>query len=181
MDTEFWIYVIIGIIYFVSRFFKKNEQPGADIPESSKPQSGPRPESRPMTFEELLREITEGKTATEQPRPEPRVPETRIPEPVIPPRPVYEDAQRSLESIDVDEEEQLPKWKAYEEPFAQNANRVSLEETLRLEDTVVEFRKFEAFEQRKEKKLLDDYIKMLRDPQSLRQAIVLSEILKRKF
>jgi hypothetical protein len=183
MDAEFWIYLIIGIIYFVSRLFKKGEQAGSDIPqpprrERARPRQAQPPPSadaeRPLTFEELLREITEGRQASK-----------RAPQPV----PAYEsyetvtdDEAQSLEEVPVDEEEVSPtRWKPYEQVPATTFERRSLEETLHLEDTVVEFKKFDVFEQKQEKRRADDYIRILRDPGSLKQAFVLSEILKRKF
>jgi hypothetical protein len=183
MDAEFWIYIVIGAIYFLSRLFKKQEQPTGESPEPQRPerripgQSGPPPTDapRPMTFEELLREITEGKQAQKRP-----------PQPV--PQPEYEsyekdivDEARSLEETNFEETERATKWKAYEGIPASNIERRSLEETLRLEDTVVNFRKFDVFENKDQNRLSDDYIRILRNPQTLKQAVVMSEILKRKF
>lgn len=183
MDAQFWIYIVIGVIYFLSRMLKKGEQVPGEAPETQRPERRiPRQTEQPaaetpkqLTFEELLREITEGKQVKQrQPQPE-----------VVQEYESYEkdpgDEARSLEEVDFDEAEKAPRWKQYEEIPARNFERRSLEETLRLQDTVVEFRKFDVFENRDEKKLSDDYIKILRDPVTLRQAVVLSEILKRKF
>lgn len=186
MDVQFWIYVVIGVIYFLSRVLKKPEQGPAETnaperQERANPRPGQRqarqPEAetpKPLTFEELLREITEGK---QSPKP--------APEPVVVPR--YEeyekdrgDEARSLEEISYDESDRVSRWKPYEEVPVQTERR-SLEETLKLEDTVVDYGKFAAFEQRTKKKLLEDYIKIMRNPETLKQAVVMSEILKRKF
>ena len=183
MDAQFWIYIIIGVIYFVSRLLKKPEQ-APDQPENTRPgqrRSPARSEQtgseRPkqMTFEELLREITEGKQAekpVQRPRPEPR----------------YEtfeqdlgDEARSLEEIGYDEAEDARVLKAYEDAKSQVFQRSSLEESMRLQDTVVNFGKFKAFETTEKRNVLVDYINIIRNPQGLRQAVVMSEILKRKF
>jgi len=185
MDAEFWIYIIIGIIYFVSRMLKKPEAPPPPRPRRNREAAeGPEPEApRPISFEELLREIVEGKQVQE-PRPREVPKPRRVPEPV----PMYEayeqdpgEEARSLEEIAVDEEPVAPRWKSYEEIPAANPERRSLEETLRLEDTVVDFSRFDAFEKRDERRVSDEYMKFLRDPQTLKQAVVMSEILKRKF
>lgn len=184
MDAQFWIYVAIGAIYFLSRFFKKPEEGAAETPESHPPQTQGRPRTqvpttaapRQLTFEELLREITEGK----QSRP-------RQPEPEPEPEPVYEryekelgDEARSLEEVHVDEAETAQRWKPYE-VIPASSERRSLEETLMLEDRKIEFGKFEAFQKKERNKVLENYIRLMRNPESLKQAIVMSEILKRKF
>ena len=187
MDAQFWIYIAIGAIYFLSRFFKKPEEAGGEIPERRETERRrpvgddiPRPETRQLTFEELLREITEGRQAKQKPEPEPEL--------ELEPVPVYEKYEKelaeegkSLEEVNFNEAERAPRWKTYEEIPPSTLQRRSLEETLRLEDTNVEFGKFAAFEKKQRKNVLDDYVKLMRDPQSLRQAVVMSEILKRKF
>lgn len=186
MDFEFWIYVIIGIVYFLTRLFKKAEPGNTEVPppqrkERPRPASAapePSGEGRPLTFEELLREITEAKR---QPKPQPR------PEPEPQPVPVYEPYEqdpgpeaKSLEEVGVDEVSTATRWKGYEQIPA-DYERVSLEEKLRLEDTVVDFKRFDVFEKREDKKPLEEYIRIMRNPEALRQAFVMSEILQRKF
>jgi hypothetical protein len=46
---------------------------------------------------------------------------------------------------------------------------------------VVDFGKFKVFENQKQKNILTDYVNIIRNPEMLRQAVVMSEILKRKF
>lgn len=184
MDAQFWIYIVIGVIYFLSRLLKKPEQAPGDTPDSLPTETRRRPQSqqpvseapRQLTFEELLREITEGKQA-----------QRRVPEPdvIVSPGESYEkklgDEARSLEEIDFNEAEIARKWKSYEEVPVRSVERKSLEETMTLEDTVMDFRKFEAFQQKSQRKVLEGYIKIIRNPESLKQAVVMSEILKRKF
>ena len=184
MDAQFWIYIIIGIIYFLSKLLKKpEEQPSNERP--VKPRPG-RPaetateEPRPLTFEELLREITEGKQPTRQ---EPK----REPQPVAE-RPyrnfdeeIEQEEARSLERVDFDEAENARIFQKYEEAKAQATQRRSLEETLKLEDTVMDFKRFAAFERKESRNVLRDYINIVRDPEKLKHAVVMSEILKRKF
>ena len=182
MDVQFWIYIIIGVIYFLSRMLKKPEQEAGTPPETARPERRPMHTEQPtaerprqLTFEELLREITEAKQV-----------QRREPEPV--PAPEFESYEtefkeeaRSLEQIPYDDAENARVFKVYQDAKNQVFERQSLEETLRLKDTVVDFRKFEAFEKQGQNKLLDDYARLIRNPQSLRQAVVMSEILKRKF
>lgn len=177
---QFWIYIIIAVIYFLSRLLKKPEQDNGESTETQRPaqrkpgqpeQKGERPGA--LTFEELLREITENKQ-----------PQKREPQP----RHQYESYEtdigeeaRSLEQVTIDEAEDARIFKAYEDAKRQVFERKSLEETLSLKDTVVDFRKFDVFESQKKKSLSDDFIKLIRNPVTLKQAVVMSEILKRKF
>ena len=70
-DFQFWLYVLIAAIYVLTRFFKKPAQQPKDVPdfEPEKPakrfepppvKPGASP-SKVLTFEELLKEITESK------------------------------------------------------------------------------------------------------------------------
>lgn len=182
MDIQFWIYIIIGVIYFLSKLLKKPEQPPEKTLDN-RPERRPAAETvqtgtdRPkkLTFEELLREITEGK----QPQ-----------KPVFQPAPQrkYEnfdddlkDEAQSLEEVSYDERNDDHVFKAYEEAKNQAFQRSSLEETLHLKDIVMDFGKFKIFEEEKKRNLSDDYIKIFRNPEGLKQAVVMSEILKRKF
>ena len=180
---QFWIYIIIAVIYFLSRLLKKPEQESGESadpprpvrrrPGESQQTVGERPKA--LTFEELLREITEGKQAQKS-KPEP-TPENQ-----------YESFEtdlgeeaRSLEEVNIDEADDARTFKAYEDAKRQVFERKSLEETLSLKDTVVDFRKFDVFERRQQKRSTDDFIKLLRNPVTLKQAVVMSEILKTKF
>ena len=78
-DFNFWWYIIAAVIYFLTRG-KKKKQPNRP----ARPGSENNPPTRPKSFEELLREITEGPSETEMEEPvqEPVVIEpARKPEP----------------------------------------------------------------------------------------------------
>jgi hypothetical protein len=183
MDVQVWIYIILGIIFFLSKLLKRPEQVPEEPPdpkaERRRPAQSPAPSTerpRQMSFEELLREITEGKQA-EKPLPETAAPQRK-----------YEsfddnleEEARSLEEIPHAETEDTRVFKAYEEAKNQVIERTSLEETLHLQKSKIEFGKFKAFEEQRQMNLLNDYVAILRNPDRLKQAVVLSEILKRKF
>lgn len=178
MDVQFWIYLIIGVIFFLTRMLKKSGEPGGQppAPDSERPQrrsqapAGPAP--RPMTFEELLREITEGKKAQEAPREQAR--------PYATVKRDVEDEGRSLEEIP-DEQQETRIFDAYEEAKRQASQATSLEETLKLKDTPMEFGKFKAFQAKDNERSVNSYINIIRNPETLKQAVVMSEVLKRKF
>lgn len=183
MDLQFWIYLIIAIIYLVSRAMKKTENRPKDIPDYKPGRqvrhdpSPPPPmeKTKPLTFEELLREITEAK----QPK-----------------RPVYEPVESSPEVVDYDEQigeeeqdlETIEDYRSkdkvsqdYEEAKRQAFFRPSLEETMNVRDTKMDFGKFKVFEKEQQRNLLEEYAINFQDPNELRKAVIMSEILNRKF
>ena len=180
MDSfQFWIYVIIGVIYFISRMRKKQARQGGEVPENRQGPARERERVRPanpdrgtgpkaFTFEELLKEITESKTPRE-------------PEPVVD----YDDDLREeiqdLEDVEYDYRKDEDTFATYEEAKKQAFLRPSLEETMKVGDTVVSFGKFKEFEARAERNLAKEYLKEFRNPSSVKKAVVMSEILRQKF
>lgn len=183
-DLPIWLYIIFGIIYLISRLRKKPAEQ-SDFPEYGPENPAPNPgKSQPgrgdqelpkqMTFEELLREISEGKTEKQ-------------PAKKVVPAPVYEsyedvssNEERDLE-LDPQEYENDKVHQVYEEAKRQAFVRPSLEETLNLKDTDTTFGRFKEFEKVPQRNLVLDYLSEFRDPEGLKKAVVMSEILKRKF
>jgi hypothetical protein len=184
MELQHWIYLIVGIIYLVSRALKKPQSQPTDVPDykpdrqvrydSTPPPSVEKPKQ--LTFEELLREITEAK----QPKPP-------VYEPVQP-RPAYvdyddqigEEAQ-DLEDVNYNYRKKDKLYDDYEEGKRQAFLRPSLEETMNVRDTNMDFGKFKVFERVQQRDLLEEYTKDFKDPEGLKKAVVMSEILNRKF
>jgi hypothetical protein len=187
MDFQFWIYIIIAVIYVLSRALKKPESAAPKHPERRTVRPGEagqvepsRP--RPLTFEELLREITEAKQPVKPytPQAEPFRPQPRSE--VVDYDDELAEEEQDLETIQPDyrkKEEQFNN--IYEDAKRQAFERPSLEETMNVRDTVMEFGKFKSFDQKKKTNLLQEYTKDLKDPAGLKKAFVLSEILNRKF
>lgn len=187
-DYKIWIYIIIGVIYVLTRLRKRSD-PSAPETNNNPPPVRDSTESRPstpqrqLTFEELLREITEGK----EPEPKP----VYQPKPAyVPPKPQpayvdydddLKDEAEDLEDVDYDHRKQNKVFDTYEEAKRQAFNRPSLEETMKVEDTVVKFSKFKVFEEQKGRNLLEEYTRDLQDPEGFKKALVLSEILNRRF
>lgn len=182
MDEKILIYIVIGIIYFLFNRLKKKspqEEPDYERPSSDSDTGNDRP--KPITFEDLLREITEGKVV--QKPAEPVV--QRQPEyaPKVP-QPVYvdyddeiEQEEKSLEQVRFDQERTN---EVYENAKKQAFIRPSLEESMNLADVNTTFGKFKEFETKVERNILTEYTKDLRDPKGFKKALVLSEVLNRK-
>ena len=189
MDLQFWIYVIIGVIYFISRAIKKQEKQNKEVVQDHKPErpvkydpTPPIEKPKQLTFEELLREITEAKQA-EKP-----VWESKPSYETIPEKSEYvdyddqiEEEEKDLEDVNYNYRKQDKSYDIYEDAKRQAFERPSLEETMKLTDTKVQFGKFKVFEQEEKRDLLEEYSKEFQDPEGLKRAVVLSEILKRKF
>ena len=184
MELKFWIYGIIAVIY-VLRWISKNSaskqaaMPTPEIKDFRTPKRVEMPTTdpgkpKPLTFEELLREITDAKTIQETPKPVSQ--------------PVYADYDDNLGDEEQDLETIKPTYRqndniyeVYEEAKKQAFYRPSLEETMKIQDTDVKFGKFKAFEQVEERNLLSEYVKDLQDKDGFKKAFVLSEILKPRF
>ena len=185
-DFQVWLYVLIGVIYLLTRFFKKPAQEPKDVgdfrPEKPVKRFEPPPvkpgvpPSKTLTFEELLKEITESKT---QPKPQPQAEyvdyDDEIEEEIQ-----EKDEIQDLEDVDYDYKKNKVVVE-YEQAKRQAFLRPSLEETLNIKDTDTRFAKFKVFETATQSNLVDRYLTDFYDPEGLKKAIVMGEILQRKF
>lgn len=180
-DLQFWLYVIIGVIYLLSRVMKKQSpKTPADLPETrpekpvtrfDAPPAKPRAPAKTLTFEELLREITESKTQQKPAPPE---------EKYVNYEDDIKDEVQDLEDVNYDYREDTVA-KEYAAKEQQAFLRRSLEETMSLESTDTTFEKFKVFEQQAQSNPMDRYLTDFYDPDGLKKALIMSEILQRKF
>ena len=170
-STQIWLYVIIGIVYAVSRLLKKPKQQ-AGLPKEQQSNANRERQVQPapvpqkgLTFEELLREITEGKAMPKA-------------EPVVDYDDELGEEEKDLEDVDYNYRKDS---QVYEDAKKQAFFRPSLEETMNVKDTVVSFGKFKEFERVKERNLSEEYLNHFLDQDAIKKAVVMSEILKTKF
>lgn len=181
-DLQFWLYVIIGVIYLITQVRKKSKQQ-QNIPPSKPAQESTTadwqmesrqstPEKKPMTFEELLREITEAKESTTQ------YETTEQPEYVD-----YDDnIPDEIQEVElVDYTKTDPIYQQYEDAKSRDYSTYSLEDNSKMESSEMRFGKFREFESESRANLLDLYLKDLRDPEGMKKAVVLSEVLSPKY
>lgn len=181
-DFQFWIYLIAGVIYLINRARKKREAGSVEVPTPKaerryerQQEAQPSPQ-KGLTFEELLREITEAKVAPAK-------------SPIPLPKSEYVDYDDDLKEEEQDLEDVSGDYRkkdkafydTYEEAKKQAFNRPSLEETVKLSDTNMTFGKFNAFEEEDQKNILNDYLKELKDPNGFKKAFILSEVLQRRY
>ncbi|MEO5979235.1 MAG: hypothetical protein ABIS36_00650 [Chryseolinea sp.] len=170
-SSKIWIYLIIAAGYFISQVVKQRSKKAATPPNPTQRVPGkvePVNQPKAVSFEELLREITQSK----------RPPSQR---PVIDYDDEIENEERDLEDVNYDYRKGNPTVASYEAAKREAFVRPSLEETMKNSDTVVSFGKFKEFEKGGEKDLASEFLKDFKDPDGLRKAFVMSEILKPKF
>jgi hypothetical protein len=186
LKVVFWI--IIGLIYFFTKLKKKNPAASRPEEESYHPSQGGNTETTkpPITFEELLREIQGTKTEQQQPKPVfYDTPQTVLTSPKEVDYEDYDDdlgkEDKDLEDGGYDYKKEDTIYKTYEDAKSQAFERPSLEESLKLEDTVVKYGQFKGYQQVSHTSFLADYIKELKDPKGFKKAFIMSEIIQRRF
>jgi len=217
MDKELIFYLIFGLIYLLSRIGKKKKKRG--VPPAPAPQQQPKPQSQPvatqpqsstpqqeeqeapLSFEDILRELSgEGRKKRQQPvEPEPEP--VRIPPPVKKPlvsRPAAqasEDTNRSMGERNTDAadlwgayktEEETERnteaadlWGAYKKGRKEEHKLSAAEQKEKEEHRSIKFDEYKVVT--RENPLTVEIREMLQDPEDVRKAIVLSEILNRKY
>jgi hypothetical protein len=176
MEDYKWVIYVIAALYFILKSRKKKSPPESE----GKPFELPDTSTKPVTFEDLLREIQSTKTvAPPEPKPAPYQSKSY---------PTYEDyddnigkEEKDLEEVDYNYRNQDKIYETYEKAKQAAFNRPSLEETMKVEDTVVRFGHFKEYDQQAPPSLASTLGKDLQDPENFKKAFILSEILTRKY
>lgn len=185
-NLQFWIYIIIAVIYAVSRAIKKGKQSA----EQGRPERKDFETSedggtveKPMSFEDLLREITEAK----KPKPK-QVTYTNPEKPISKPQPAYvnydddlKDEAEGLEDVNYDYKNKDKIYDIYEKAKQEAFLKPSLEESLAGKKKDVDYGRFKEFSIKKRSTILDEYVAELKKPSGFKKAVVMSEILNRRF
>ena len=175
----FWI--IVGLVYIITKARGKQKKQAEPMEHEREVE-----DSKPISFEDLLREIQQAKN----PKVEPPIQQRPL-APAVPQRPAKPyDYQDFDDDIEVEEKSQpvKPDYKAddkiydvYEEAKRQAFIKPSLEETMKVGDTVVKFDQFKNYKKEKINAPGLSFLKEFKDPNGFRKAFIMSEILKRKF
>ena len=169
-DLELYIYIALGVIYFLSRAFRKkkpvtppqnqrNADTGHDYDEDTRTE-------KPVTFEDLLREFTGQKEEAEY---------DYADEGEEPDSSYVEDSPKEYASTEEVE------YKSYREVYNVNKDLKSLDEQVDLEKTGK--KRFEEYkiEEGVNVHTAKRFRELLRNKDSIRDAIILKEILDRKY
>lgn len=177
MDIQFWIWLIVIVVTLIARATKKKPQeqsPESEQREMTRP-SRPDFNPKPLTFEDLLREIESSKAPALPPQPPAQTYEFKDYDDDI-----KEEAQ-DLERTDYDYSKDDQTVLAYEKAKREAFVRPSLEETMSLTDTDVRFAQFKGYQQIEQWVPASNYAKEFQNPESFKKAFIMSEILKTKF
>ncbi len=171
-NIQFWLYLAFGAIYFITRMMKKKKATeGGEVEE----RSSTVPKPRPLTFEELLKEFTQQESGTEQ---------------------VKEQEVVAIDKKDREEEN----WKRKNSPSTfeegktrvfsdDESKRIYQESIKRAEGAQLDFERDEHFEPRmariqnaeESRSVAMDIREMLADTEQAKRAVILGEILNRKY
>ena len=171
-DIQTLFYIVIAIFYFLSRVLKKKDP--AKNKKTSRPgtENNPNPSQRrkPVTFEELLREFTEEQGGGKQPEPEAVEEEPERP--------------RGYRSLEDDDEIKEPAKRRFADDESRRIYEESIKNAANLkenysEDPKIGFRRYETKEE--QETVGSEVAAMLQDPADAKKAIILGEILNRKY
>ena len=181
-DIQIWLYIIFGIFYFVSRILKKKKP---ETPNNSETSESPQPEKRPMSFEDLLKEITEDRKVDKSDPPAPVV------QPVVKETKRYESAAETIKREEEERKEEFLK-EGETRHFADEESKAIYERSVKMaKDNAGEFKSFDQFttttskmqrtETVQENSVATELKSMLQNKQDVKKAIILNEILARKY
>lgn len=177
MDIQFWVWLIVIVITLIARANKKKPQP-MDQEQREFPNTATS-DTKPVTFEDLLREIQ----ASKSPKPKPV---SVAPKQVSSSQYDVEDyddnlaeENKSLERTDYYANDKF--YETYENAKKAAFSRASLEETMKVEDTEVKFNQFKEYSKKEGQSLASEYANELKNPKNFKRAIILSEILNKRF
>ncbi|MFT6883025.1 MAG: hypothetical protein ACJAVY_001827 [Marinoscillum sp.] len=171
-NIQFWLYLAFGAIYFITRMMKKKKTTeDGELEERSS--TAPKP--RPLTFEELLKEFTQQEGSSEQ------VKEEKV--------------------LAIDKQERAKEdWKRKKSPSTfeegktrvfsdDESKRIYQESVKRAEGAKLDFERDEHFDPKIERiqvaeesrSVAMDIREMLADTEQAKRAVILGEILNRKY
>jgi len=170
-NIEILIYLIFGIIYFLSRAFRKKR---TKTPQPAQTTEETKREKRPASFEELLEEFTSKKDQ-----------ETEEEDQDDEYKPVYQET-----SVREKDRGEKRRPSSYEDAESKQVFEDSIKEAKRYfqsdDDSEKSLLKDKSFDdiyhkKKKDNKLAREIRNSLRDPNGARKAIIYSEILKRRY
>lgn len=181
MGLSFWIYIIVAVVFAIIRQMKKSAEKAGEPPRTNPDYD--QSDSKPMTFEELLREIQASKNPAPPPAPLPAKTEYKTEyKPVKPSFVDYDDdiknEEQDLETIPANDNRS---FELYEKAKRDAFQRPSLEETLKLSDTVMKYGHFKEYDDSSKRTVASEVLENFKDPEGFKKAFIMSEILKRKF
>lgn len=169
MDLGNIIYIIAVLAYFVYQATKKKR--GEVMPGDQ--EGNPEPPQKGLTFEELLKEIRNA----QNPAPaQPEAAKPEIPKPIPAPIPSYQAKTPSKKPVVLEEvDDEVRHYEGSFEGTKKNPY-AAYKETHSIPSTPLKRMDYEALATKK----VNPYAELLKNPKSLKQAVIVSEILRPK-
>ncbi|MCE2707003.1 MAG: hypothetical protein ACK5BR_02545 [Bacteroidota bacterium] len=173
MDFGQVIYVIVIVLYFIYRAVAKKK--GEEV--TSEEESDSIPPKKGPSFEELLKEIREAQLPSLPELPKSPLPEPKPIVPVFPTVPEVSTEKKIMEPVLIEVVNQEQEWsKRYES--SREAEIVQTYPAFATSVPEEARKKWTAYDNLPEK--VNPYAELLKNPKSLKDAVVVSELLKRK-
>ena len=170
MDLGNIIYIVAVLAYFIYQATKKKR--GEELPDS--PENSPEPPQKGMTFEDLLKEIRNAQNPTAS-QPEAVKPEPVKPQPAS--TPVFQTKTPSRKPVLVEEvDDEVRHYEGSYEGSKKNPY-AAYKDTHSIPSIPLKRIDYDALNPKK----VNPYAELLKNPKTLKQAIVVSEILKPKY
>ncbi len=182
-NIQFWIYVIFAVIYFFGRALRKKPQEKPKQRPRSPLETESESKERPVSFEDLLEEITGRKSLSDPQKSEPEIEEPEIEE--APPRPSrYERLKQEREAEKFEE--------GRTRTFSDEETRRVYEESIKsAEGYDLDYGTDEKYaskkvlrstaEEEEDNEFVTEIKSMLQNKDEAKKAVILSEILNRKY
>lgn len=175
MDLGNIVYIVAVLAYFIYQATRKKKLPEEDL---DMPEGGQKPPKQEVSFEDLLREIRGEQEQQPKPKPKPKSVPKAEPKPVFQSR--YEEQMAEKESKPTTRyktlEEMDNEIQYYEGAF-QNIDPTTQSSSKGIPDIQTVVAEPEA---KRSSKRNSKYAALLKDPTSVKEALVLKEILTRK-
>lgn len=167
MDVELILYIIFIVIAILSRVLKarkENNSPTTTSDQGESMDAPPKKTEKTLTFEELLREFTgEDTSHRQEQKPQPQY--TREEEGYSYEEEYADDEIRETYSRSVNEAKKLK----------------TIDELVSLDEPLERMEHFKQYETEEENTVASEVLEMLQEEEGARKAIILSEIINRKY
>lgn len=191
MDRELIIYIIFAIVYFVLRMLKKKPEPPDATPrEPKKGQGEYSPREGPVTFEDLLRELTGQKPSQQAPAPQPGPAQGRKAREFQFPsdgdnyeEPYDEWADKKVSTLKEGSSTRVFSDEESKHIYEQSIYQAQSQEDeldQQLKRAKSRFKEFEIQEE-DNSAIREELVDMLQSPEGAKKAIILGEILNRRY
>lgn len=170
-DSNIWYYLVLGLIYFISKAFGKKKQkkrPGIPVPSDSGNQPTEDNQLPDLSFEDILKELTGQKRPVAKPVPAP-MPEPQIVQPVV--QPAASIHTPSYSSDEMDSIASAPLQSTYSEGFAEAEEKHRRASDTFKRNTKYAIKEIEGV----------DYAEILQEQNGAAKAFVMHEIFNRKY